>query len=66
MKKKIPKPPRLFYCNKCRVYFYSFSDLDHPSHAKCKGLKDNRLATKEEIQSLKEANPQLQNPFWGV
>lgn len=51
----IPEPPKLFFCTKCKVYFYSYSELNKPTHVKCHGHA-TRKATEKEIQWVKEAN----------
>lgn len=51
----IPDPPQLFYCGKCQVYFYSFSELEKPTHPRCKG-HNTRIATQTEIDYVKKVN----------
>lgn len=55
VQKEIPNPPKLFFCEKCELFFFSFSKLDKPSHSKCFGHK-TRLATKEEIDYINDTN----------
>lgn len=55
MEKKIPTPPQLFFCEKCKVYFFSFSEMDKPTHSKC-FTHETRKATKKEIKEINKAN----------
>lgn len=56
MKKiKAPEQPKMFYCEKCKVYFLSTSQMEKPTHPKCFGHK-TRLATKEEIDEINRVN----------
>ena len=46
-----PIPPKLFLCEKCKEYFYTFSKLKKPTHPKCFSHK-TRLATQNEKESV--------------
>ncbi len=50
-----PSPPKLFYCQKCKVYFYSYSRLSKPTHVRCKG-HNTRLADEKEKQYIEKVN----------
>lgn len=49
------KPAKLFKCEKCNLFFFSYSRMKKPTHYKCAGHK-TRLATKEEIDKLNQTN----------
>lgn len=51
----LPQQPRLFYCEKCKVYFLSVSKLEKPTHSKC-AYHMTRLATKDEIDEVNRVN----------
>jgi len=51
----LPNPPKLFLCKKCKVYFYTFSTLEHPTHSKCKSHQ-TRLADNDEIETILTIN----------
>lgn len=55
MKSKYPIPPKLFFCFKCNVYFFTNSGLDKPTHSRCK-CHNTRKATEKEKQEIREAN----------
>jgi len=52
---KFPIPPKLFLCNSCKVYFFTFSEMNKPTHPKCHG-HNTRLATKKEINEINKSN----------
>jgi hypothetical protein len=51
----IPQPPQLYKCNKCQVYFYTYSQLLKPTHVRCHG-HNTRQATQEEIEWIQKVN----------
>lgn len=53
--KQVPQPPKLFMCNKCQVYFYTWSEMKKPTHPRCKG-HNVREATPQEIEWVKKVN----------
>ena len=57
---KIPKTPQLFFCKKCKVYFYSNSKLTHPTHTTCKTHKTLKADIKE-IEMV-----EMFNQYWGI
>lgn len=52
---KFPNPPKLFFCNKCKVYFFTYSKLDKPTHPKCRG-HNTRIGTIKELQEINKIN----------
>lgn len=50
-----PIPPKLFFCEKCKVFFYSNSKMIKPTHPLCKGHQ-TRLADENEIKKIAKQN----------
>lgn len=55
MSKLIPTFPKLFFCKQCKVFFFTYSKLDKPTHSKCFSHK-TRLATIEERHKIININ----------
>ena len=49
------KPAKLFYCEECKVFFFSYSQMKKPTHTKCTG-HNTRLATNKEIDQINQTN----------
>ncbi len=43
--------PKLYFCKKCKIIFFSKSKLINPTHSKCH-THNTRLATKEEYNQI--------------
>ena len=57
-----PIPPKLFLCEKCQVYFWSFSKLIHPTHSKCH-THETRMCTPKEYSDIVNGSPKLMFPI---
>jgi hypothetical protein len=55
MVENYPTQPLLFYCEECKLYFFTTSKMKKPTHPKCFGHK-TRIATDEEIDAINEFN----------
>jgi hypothetical protein len=53
--KNLPKTPNLFFCEKDKEFFFSYSKLKKPTHSKCT-THNTRLATNKEIDELNKTN----------
>lgn len=42
-----PPIPKLFYCKKCGVYFYTNSKIEKPTHPRCKGHNTEQASEAE-------------------
>lgn len=50
-----PKMPKLYLCENCKMFFFSTSQLEKPTHPKCFGHR-TRLATNQEIDEINRIN----------
>lgn len=47
--------PKIFFCNKCKVYFFTNSQIEKPTHSKCHFHQTRRI-TKEELDDINRVN----------